>query len=93
MIQDIHWLPSALKTALLDSFSNPAVVNGVQSQLQQNISQIVNLGTTYAKNIGNMAVSAVGTFFNVITQTSIVVTLAVLFSIQKDSVMKFIAQL
>ena len=93
VIQDIHWLPSALKTALLDSFSNPAVVNGVQSQLQQNISQIVNLGTTYAKNIGNMAVSAVGTFFNVITQTSIVVTLAVLFSIQKDSVMKFIAQL
>ncbi len=93
LIQDIHRLPSGLKTALLDSFSNPAVVNWVQSQLQQNIAQIVNLGTTYATNIGNMAVSAVGTFFNVITQTSIVLTLAVLFSIQKDAVMKFIARL
>ena len=40
-----------------------------------------------------MAVSAVGTFFNVVTQTSIVLTLSVLFSIQKDSVMKFIASL
>lgn len=40
-----------------------------------------------------MAVSAVGTFFTFITQTSIVLTLAVLFSIQKDAVMKFIARL
>lgn len=93
IIQDIHWLPWSLKTALLDSFSNPAVVSWVQSQLDQNISQVVNLGTSYARNIGNMAVTAVGTFFNFVTQTSIVLTLAVLFSIQKDAVMKFIARL
>ncbi|MFA6255999.1 MAG: AI-2E family transporter [Candidatus Absconditabacterales bacterium] len=93
VIRDTSWLPGSLKKALLDSFSNPAVVSGVQSQLQQNISQIVNLGTMYAKNIGTMAVSAVGTFFNFITQISIVLTLSVLFSIQKDSVMKFIAKL
>lgn len=93
VIQDAHWLPWSLKTALLDSFSNPAVVSGVQNQLEQNISQIVTLGTSYARNIGNMAVSAVGTFFSFIAQTSIVLTLAVLFSIQKDEVMKFIAGL
>jgi predicted PurR-regulated permease PerM len=40
-----------------------------------------------------MAVSAVGSFLNFITQTSIVLTLSVLFSIQKDAVMKFIAGL
>jgi predicted PurR-regulated permease PerM len=40
-----------------------------------------------------MAVSIVGSFFSFITQTSIVLTLAVLFSIQKDAVMKFIARL
>jgi predicted PurR-regulated permease PerM len=40
-----------------------------------------------------MAVTALGTFLNFITQTSIVLTLSVLFSIQKDSVMKFIAGL
>ncbi|MEI6671841.1 MAG: hypothetical protein WCL02_00280 [bacterium] len=65
----------------------------MQTQLQQNISQIINLGTSYAQNIGNMAVSAVGSLFTFITQTSIVLTLAVLFSIQKDAVMKFIAGL
>ncbi len=93
VIQDTHRIPWGLKTALLDSFSNPAVVSGVQSQLNQNISQIINLGTVYARNIGTFAVSAVGTFFNFLTQTSIVLTLAVLFSFQKDAVMKFIAGL
>ena len=93
IIQDTNRLPWSLKAALLDSFSNPAVVSWVQNQLQQNLSQIVNLGTSYARNIGNMAVTAVGTFFNFIAQTSIVLTLSVLFSIQKDSVMKFIARL
>ncbi|HBB03887.1 TPA: hypothetical protein DCZ39_03225 [Patescibacteria group bacterium] len=57
------------------------------------MSQVVNLGTSYARNIGTMAVSAVGTFFTFITQTSIVLTLSVLFSIQKDATMKFIAGL
>lgn len=93
VIQDLHWIPWSLKKALLDSFSNPAVVVWVQKQIEQNISQIVSMGTSYVRNIGTMAVSAVGSFFNFITQTSIVLTLAVLFSIQKDAVMKFIAGL
>ncbi len=93
IIQDAHWIPWSLRQALLQSFSDPAVVNGVQSQLQTNISQVVNLGTSYAKNIGNMAVSAIWSFISFITQTSIVLTLSVLFSIQKDAVVKFIAGL
>lgn len=40
-----------------------------------------------------MAVNAVGSFVSFITQLSIVLTLSVLFSIQKDAVMKFIARL
>jgi len=93
VITDIHRLPWGLKKALLDSLGNPYIVGWVQHQIDQNISQIVNIGTSYARNIGTMAVSAVGTFFAFITQTSIVLTLAVLFSIQKDAVMKFIARL
>lgn len=93
IVQDIHRLPWTLKKWLLDSLNTPEVIAGVQSQLEQNISQIVNLWTSYAKDIGNIAVSAVGTFFSFITQTSIVLTLSVLFSIQKDAVMKFIARL
>ncbi len=93
IIEDIHRLPGSFKYGLLESFSNPDVVVGVQTQLQQNINQIINMGTSYAKNIGNAAVSAVGTFFSFITQTSIVLTLSVLFSVQKEAVMKFIAKL
>lgn len=93
IIQDIGWLPWSFKNWLLASFSNPDVVAGVQTQLQQNISQIVSLWTIYAKNIGTLAVTAIGNIFSFITQTSIVFTLAVLFSIQKDSVMKFVARL
>jgi len=93
IIEDIHWLPYTFKYGVLESFSNPDVVIGVQSQLQENINQIISMWTSYAKNIGNIAVSAVGTFFSFITQTSIVLTLSVLFSIQKDAVMKFIAKL
>lgn len=93
IIEDIHRLPSTFKYGLLESFSNPDVVVGVQSQLQDNINQIISMWTSYAKNIGNIAVSAVGTFFTFITQTSIVLTLSVLFSIQKDSVMRFVSKL
>lgn len=93
IIQDIHRLPGSFKSGLLDSLSDPDIVVGVQSQLQQNINQIIDFGTSYAKNIGTMAVNVVGSFFTFITQTSIVLTLSVLFSIQKDSVMRFIARL
>lgn len=43
VIEDIHRLPSTLKYGLLESFSNPDVVVGVQSQLQDNINQIINM--------------------------------------------------
>lgn len=93
IIKDAHRIPGSIQKALLESFSDPNVVNSVQSQLQQNISQVITMGTSYAKNIGTMAVSAVGSFVNFISQTAIVLTLSVLFSIQKDQVMQFIARL
>ena len=42
-------------------------------------------------NIGNIAVLVVSEFFSIITQIAIVMTLAILFSIEKQSVMDFIA--
>jgi predicted PurR-regulated permease PerM len=51
------------------------------------------LGTSYAQNIGNVAVSFIGGFFSVLAQLSIVVTLAVFFSIEKKMVMRFISGL
>lgn len=87
------WIPWAAKDIILTTLSDPTVVAWVQTKVQANISQIINLGTTYAKDIGNLAVNFLGSFLNFLTQTSIVLTLAVLFSIQKSSVMKFISWL
>ncbi len=88
-----HRIPGSAKEILLKALADPTVVAGVQTKLQSNVSQLMNLGTTYAKDIGNLAINFLGSFVNFLTQTSIVLTLAVLFSIQRTSVMKFISGL
>ena len=52
-----HWVPSAAKDILLKALSDPTVVTGVQTKLQANVSQLINLGTTYAKDVGNLAIN------------------------------------
>lgn len=93
IVASSHRVPSAAKEILLKALADPTVVAGVQTKLQGNVSQLMNLGTTYAKDIGNLAINFLGSFVNFLTQTSIVLTLAVLFSIQRTSVMKFISGL
>lgn len=93
IVASSNWIPWAAKEIILETLSDPNVVVGVQTKLQENVTQLINLWTTYAKDIGNLAVNFLGSFINFLTQTSIVLTLAVLFSIQKSSVMKFIAWL
>jgi hypothetical protein len=38
-----HWIPSSAKSIILNTLSDPTVVAGVQSKLQSNISQLINL--------------------------------------------------
>jgi len=93
IIQDISWLPGYAKEYVLDIVSNPQFSATIQSDLQNNISQIVGLWTSYAQNIGNIAVSLISGFFSVVAQLGVVVTLAVFFSIEKKMVMRFISGL
>lgn len=93
VIQDLVWLPAYVKEYVLAIIANPQFAASIQSDLQNNISQIVGLWTSYAQNIGNIAVSLIGWFFSVVGQLGIVVTLAVFFSIEKKMVMKFISGL
>ena len=88
-----RWIPSAAKETLLKALADPTVVAGVQTKLQSNVSQFMNLWTTYAKSIWNLAINFLWSFVSFLAQTSIVLTLSVLFSIQKDAVMKFISWL
>jgi hypothetical protein len=52
-------LPSALKKYLLDAIDSGTFVSTLQSNIQQNISQIVSTGTTYVTDLGGFAVQLV----------------------------------
>ena len=93
IVQDVAWLPGYAKDYVLDIVSNPQFAATIQSDLQNNISQIVGLWTSYAQNIGNIAVSLIWWFFSVVGQLGIVITLAVFFSIEKKMVMRFVSGL
>ena len=93
LILQTHWLPDSGKETVLTRISDPKVLADVQLKLQDNMAQLINIGTNYARNIGGLAVTFVGSFFSFMLQTSIVLTLSVLFSLQKSSVMKFISGL
>lgn len=93
IVKNYLWLPWNTKDILLSSMNDPTIVNSLQDKLQANISQIVSLGTSYVRQIWNLAVSFVWSFFNFVTQSSIVLTLSVLFSISKDSVVSFISSI
>jgi len=53
------FLPTQVKASLLASLDNGDWVNGIQSALLDNMSQIVTTGTEYIKNAGGVAVSLV----------------------------------
>lgn len=93
IITNFYWLPTYAKQSLINIIGDPAFNATIQNDLQNNISQLVGIGTSYAQNIGNIAVSLVSWFVSFITQLTIVVVLAVLFSIEKKLVMRFVSWL
>lgn len=93
IVKDIHWLPAYLKKALLDSLQDPTLWNSIQYKFQDIISQLANAGSLYAQIIGWWAVNLVWWILVFIKEISIILTLSVLFSIEKDSVMQFLANL
>ena len=84
-------MPGYAKQSLINIIGDPAFNVAIQNDLQNNISQLVGIGTNYAQNIGNIAVSLVTSFVSFITQLTIVVVLAVLFSVEKKLVMRFVS--
>lgn len=93
IVKDTHRLPAYLKEAILDSLQDPTLWAGIQYKFQDSISQLANLGSLYAQEIGTWAVNLAWGIVGFIKEISIILTLAVLFSIQKDAVMKFFANL
>jgi len=86
-------IPGSLKKYLLDSMKNETLMATVQANLQANISQIVSMWTSYATNLWSFAVTLVTSIFTTIFQTMIVFLMAIFFSIEKEQVINFIAEL
>jgi predicted PurR-regulated permease PerM len=57
------------------------------------LSQLANMWSQYAQMLWNFAVNFVTWFATFLTKSIIIITLSVLFTIEKVSVMKFIASL
>ncbi len=88
------WLLSHyVQKEIFHDFSDPAMLADLQAKLQASISQVAKMWTNYAQTLGNFAVTFVTGFATFLTKGLIVITLSVLFSIEKISVMKFIASL
>lgn len=88
------WLLSTyIQKEIFHDFSDPALIIDLQTKIQASISQIARMWTNYAQTLGNFAVTFVTWFATFLTKGLIVVTLSVLFSVEKVAVMKFIASL
>lgn len=98
-----QWLVEVLKSSWLlshyiqkevfNNFTDPALISNIQVKLQASLAQLASMWSSYAQSIGNFAVNFVTWFVTFLTKSLIVITLAVLFTIEKVSVMKFIASL
>ncbi|MFZ2150732.1 MAG: AI-2E family transporter [Candidatus Absconditicoccaceae bacterium] len=91
IVNSLTWIPNYMQDNILNYLNNQDLVGGLQVKLQENIAQIAQMGSTYAQYLGNRAVSIVGSFFSFVGQAAIVLTLAVLFSIEKKSVIRFVS--
>lgn len=85
-------IPGPLKDMIVNSVNSQSFIDQIQYTLQQNISQFVSIGSDYAKNIGGIAVNFVTGFLSVVFNVFLVLTLAVLFSIDKEVVVNFLSR-
>ncbi len=93
VVSNNKYLPQFMKDLFVESINNQAFLKSVQMSIQENISQIINVGSSYATDIGNKAVNFLTGFFSALFQIWIVFTLSVFFSIEKEKMIVFLATL
>jgi predicted PurR-regulated permease PerM len=90
MVWSATRIPSMIKDNLVASLNNQETVASLQKFLQQNINQIVSTSSTYLQGAGGIAFNIISAVLNALTQIGFVLTLSVLFSIEKDATMRLI---
>ncbi|MEI6426064.1 MAG: AI-2E family transporter [Candidatus Absconditabacteria bacterium] len=92
-IASIPLIPHALRQEILHMLSDPATSVQFQTKIQTTINQFSSAWKDYAQSLGTFAVNMLTGVFTSFAKGGIVITLSVLFSIEKISVMKFISSL
>jgi predicted PurR-regulated permease PerM len=90
MIWSASRIPDMIKENIITSLNNQDTFASLQKFFQQNISQIASTSSSYVQGAGGIAVNIVSAIFNALTQVGFVLTLAVLFSIEKDATMRLV---
>lgn len=93
MIANAKWIPGAIRSGLVESLNNQSTVEGLQQLFTNNMKEISSVGSNYLQGAGGVAVNVVGAIFNALTQIGFVLTLSVLFSVEKDTMMKLIQRI
>ncbi len=86
-IESLTWMPHVVQDYILQRLRNDTM--NIQSTLMNNISTLVSTGTDYVKNLWWIALSFVWWLFSVLWQIGLVLTIAVLFSLEKESIVRF----
>lgn len=93
MIMNIKFLPIDMKEYFISYLGNSEILIQIQNVLQNNLSQIVSVWQEYVQLVGVAIVWFISWFTTFLINFGLFLTLAILFSIEKDSVMKFVANL
>lgn len=93
IVASIPLIPNALRQEILRLLSDPVTSLQFQQKTQTTITQVTSTRKDYAQSLWTLAVSMLTSFVSSLVQWGIVITLAVLFSIEKIAVMKFISSL
>ena len=93
MIRNMHILPESLKNYFFEYFGNSDFLSQIQNALQQNLSEIISLWKEYITKAGIIIIGFVSSFTNFLVDFWVFITLAILFSVEKDITIKFLAKL
>jgi predicted PurR-regulated permease PerM len=93
IISNTQLLPEYAKEYILNYFAWSDVLVQIQNVLQNNISQIINTWKDYVQILWVVVLNFVSWLTSAITNFVIFITLSVLFSVEKNQVIRFIARL
>lgn len=90
-IQSYH-LPSFIQNFLNDTLSDPNLVQSINDWISNNLTTIVGSLSSYVQNVWWATISIASWFISWLFQVFFVLTLAVLFSIEKRSIVNAISK-